>query len=135
MALIVCVIVQINAYHQTLPFGGYSYVDDSSGHFINVKFGRSIPSVFNRPLYQSDHFRSSFELPVRPNPNAIPNEKKLFVPVFKQVARPESDGQYEEYLKFMKEEAEQNAKSTGKNSNSQSYVSVQLGDKGYNYQY
>lgn len=136
VTLILFISLPTEAYHSAPPYG-YSYVD-SGGHYINVKFGfnPSSSSSLNGHYYELPSHRPTLGLSL--NPNAIQStDKKLFTPALREL-RPESDGQVEEYIKFLKEAAEEDAKEAGKVSEntSKAYVSVKLGnDKGYNYQY
>lgn len=123
LTILIGLVPMIKASYNNYPSYGFSYVD-SGGHYINVKFGTGLQM-------SNSNVRSNYA-----SSNAIPYERKLFTPILREFDVV-SDGQYEEYVKFIKEAEEEDAKEALKNteSSSQAYVSVKLGNDSYNYQY
>lgn len=130
--LLLSIIIPINASYHNYPSYGFSYVD-SSGQFINVKFGSAAGQL--AASSSNTNINTNYDLS-----NLIPStyERKLFTPATKNERQVlVTDGQVEEYMKFLKEAAEEDAKEAAKRyeTTSQAYVSVKLGNKSYNYQY
>lgn len=130
MLLLSITIAQLAQSYYNLPAtSGYSYVDPS-GQTINVKFGHQHPYL---PLIFQPRI-GTYHQPV--NANLIQPERKLFAPAL-QPYPAETRGQVEEYEKFLKEAAEEDAKERQQEASStaKSYVAVKFGENSYNYQY
>lgn len=145
--ILIITLPPIESYHDrpTVYGSGYSYVD-SGGQFINVKFGRSISSPVPLSYMSKEFYPTRYGPLLTANSLAITPVKELFKPSQQQADEevPYTNGQLEEFYKFLKEAAEEDANETLtvqsemdnlRDGSVQTYVSVKMGKNGYNYQY